>query len=121
MNTIQQYIQDHQLDSMRLAGRKVGAGCAADRRIAVFNPYTEQAIGSVPKATVDEVRETFTIAHAYQPKLTRFERAAILNRAAALIFRPQEPRTRPRCICAPRPGRGRRRPPASRARARWPA
>ena len=48
MNHIQQYIVDHQLDAMRLAGRKVGAGRTADRRIAVFNPYSEQQIGSVP-------------------------------------------------------------------------
>jgi putative phosphonoacetaldehyde dehydrogenase len=85
MNQIQQYITDHQLDAMRLAGRKVGAGRSAERSIAVFNPYTEQQIGSVPKATLDEVRDTFKAAHHYKPNLTRFERAAILNRAAAII------------------------------------
>jgi aldehyde dehydrogenase (NAD+) len=31
------------------------------------------------------VRRAFTIAKAYKPKLTRFERAAILNKAAAII------------------------------------
>jgi len=85
MNQIQQYITDHQLDAMRLAGRKVGAGRSAELSIAVFNPYTEQQIGSVPKATLDEVRDTFKAAHSYKPKLTRFERAAILNRAANII------------------------------------
>jgi putative phosphonoacetaldehyde dehydrogenase len=39
----------------------------------------------VPKASLDEVRQAFEIAHAYRPRLTRFERAAILNRAAALV------------------------------------
>jgi putative phosphonoacetaldehyde dehydrogenase len=85
MNQIQQYITDHQLDAMRLVGRKVGAGRGAERSIAVFNPYTEQQIGSVPKATLDEVRDTFKAAHHYKPNLTRFERAAILNRAASII------------------------------------
>ncbi|WP_405048415.1 phosphonoacetaldehyde dehydrogenase [Rhodoferax sp.] len=70
---------------MRLAGQKVGAGRSAERSIAVFNPYTEQQIGRVPKATLQEVRETFQAAHRYKPSLTRFERAAILNRAAAII------------------------------------
>lgn len=85
MSHIPQYILDHQLNAMRLIGRKVGADRAAERCIQVFNPFTEQSIGSVPKATLDEVRDTFRAAHAYQPSLTRFERAAILNRAAAII------------------------------------
>ena len=85
MNSIRQYILDHQLNAMRLGGRKVGAERTGDRSIAVFNPFTEAQIGSVPKATLDEVRSSFSAAHAYQPKLTRFERAAILNRAAGII------------------------------------
>ncbi len=82
---IDQYIRDHQLNAMRLAGRKVGADRTGERAIQVFNPYTEQLIGTVPKATLEEVRDTFAKAHAYQPTLTRYERAAILNRAAAII------------------------------------
>jgi putative phosphonoacetaldehyde dehydrogenase len=85
MSHIQQYILDHQLNTMRLAGRKVGADRTAERCLQVFNPFTEQCIGTVPKATLDEVRNTFRAAHAYKPSLTRFERAAILNRAASLI------------------------------------
>ncbi|MGA0572039.1 phosphonoacetaldehyde dehydrogenase [Variovorax sp. VNK109] len=80
---IEQYIRDHQLDAMRIAGRVVGAG--RERAISVENPFTGRPIGQVPKATLEEVREAYTIAHAYQPKLTRFERAAILNKAAAII------------------------------------
>jgi acyl-CoA reductase-like NAD-dependent aldehyde dehydrogenase len=79
------YIRDHHLNSMRLAGRKVGAERSGERVIEVFNPYTEQLIGTVPKATLEEVRDTFARAHAYKPSLTRYERAAILNRAAAII------------------------------------
>ena len=82
---IQQFILDHHLNSMRLAGRQVGAERSGDRVIAVHNPYTAEVIGTVPKATLQEVRDTFAAAHAYVPQLSRFERAAILNRAAALI------------------------------------
>ena len=73
----------HQLEVVRkllASARKVGAGRSAERSIAVFNPYTEQQIGRVPKATLEEVRAIFARAHAYKPTLTRFERAAILNK-----------------------------------------
>ena len=82
---IQEFIQDHHLNAMRLCGRKVGADRTADRTITVFNPYSGEAIGTVPKATLQEVRDTFEEAHRFQPNLTRFERAAILNKAASLI------------------------------------
>jgi putative phosphonoacetaldehyde dehydrogenase len=85
MSSIDQFIRDNELDAMRLAGRKVGAG--RDRRIEVTNPYTGAVIGSVPKATLEEVKEAFATAHTFQPKLTRFERAAILNKAAAIAAR----------------------------------
>ncbi|HEY0822256.1 MAG TPA: phosphonoacetaldehyde dehydrogenase, partial [Ramlibacter sp.] len=70
---------------MRIAGRKAGHGRDGERVIAVFNPYTEERLGSVPKATLDEVREAFELAHAFQPRLTRAERSAILQKAAALV------------------------------------
>ena len=84
---IDQFILDHQLNAMRLAGAKVGAGRSGERTITVTNPYTGAAIGTVPKATLEEVRAVFAQAHAYRPTLTRFERAAILNKAAAIATR----------------------------------
>jgi phosphonoacetaldehyde dehydrogenase len=83
MSEAAQFIRDHQLDAMRIAGRKVGAG--RDRVIEVANPFTNERIGTVPKATLEEVRQTFETAHKFQPKLTRFERADILNKAAAIV------------------------------------
>jgi putative phosphonoacetaldehyde dehydrogenase len=68
-------------EAMRIGGESVHR----DRVIEVFNPYTEQLIGTVPKATVEDVRKAFAIAKAYKSKLTRFERSAILNKAAALV------------------------------------
>jgi phosphonoacetaldehyde dehydrogenase len=78
-----EFVKDHQLDAMRVAGRKVGAG--RDRAIEVSNPFTNERIGTVPKATLEEVRGAFKAAHAFQPRLTRFERADILNKAAVIV------------------------------------
>ena len=70
---------------MRIAGEKTGTDRTGDRCIRVFNPFTNECIASVPKATLAEVKNTFAIAHAYKPKLTRFERANILNKTAVLV------------------------------------
>jgi phosphonoacetaldehyde dehydrogenase len=80
---ISDFIRDHQLDAMRIAGQKVGGG--RDRVIDVSNPFTGERIGSVPKATREEVRAAFAAAHAFKPQLTRYERAAVLNKAAAIV------------------------------------
>ena len=68
---IEQYICDHGLNQMRLAGRKVGADRSGDRVIQVFNPYTEERIGSVPKATLDLVakREKEILAGTFTVKV----------------------------------------------------
>ena len=55
------------------------------RVIEVRNPYTREVVGTVPMATVDEVRKAFATAQAYRPRLTRFERASIMQKAAALL------------------------------------
>jgi putative phosphonoacetaldehyde dehydrogenase len=68
-------------EAMRIAGERVHR----ERVIEVFNPFTEKLIGTVPKATVEDVKRAFSVAKAYKSKLTRFERAAILNKAAAII------------------------------------
>lgn len=73
------------VEALRIAGEKVGADRGGERSIPVRNPYTREVIGSVPKATLAEVRRAFDIAHAYKPKLSRADRAGILNRAAALV------------------------------------
>src|SRR4051812_28358026 len=72
-------------EAMRIAGEKVGAGRSGERAIEVFDPYTRRRVGSVPKATVDEVRRAFAIARGYRAKLSRFERASILDRAAGSV------------------------------------
>src|SRR3569832_2508889 len=53
--------------------------------IDVFNPFTNGKVGSVPKASVEDVRAAFAKAHAFKATLTRFERASILGKAAAIV------------------------------------
>src|SRR3989442_1422877 len=66
---------------MRIAGKEVGGA----RVIEVRNPYTSALVGTVPKATVDDIRAAFAVARGYRAKLTRYERSEILAKAAALI------------------------------------
>jgi phosphonoacetaldehyde dehydrogenase len=81
------FIRDHQLDAMRIAGRKVGAGRGGDRAVEVFDPFTGRRLGSVPKATIEEVHQALDTAQAFHPQLTRFERASILNKSAQIVDR----------------------------------
>ncbi|MFY9509462.1 MAG: phosphonoacetaldehyde dehydrogenase [Rubrivivax sp.] len=68
-------------ESLRIAGEKV----AGLRHFEVHNPYTGAVVGTVAKATLEQVREAYAAARAYKPALTRFERSNILNKAAALV------------------------------------
>lgn len=83
--TIAQYILDSKLNAMRIGGDRIGADLDESRTFAVHNPFTGEVIGRVPKATLEEVRQAFAQAHGFLPKLSRFERAAILNRAATIV------------------------------------
>ncbi|MFO1324079.1 MAG: phosphonoacetaldehyde dehydrogenase [Burkholderiales bacterium] len=67
--------------SMRIAGEHVGS----PRVIEVRNPYTNAIVGTVPKATVDDVRRAFAIGRAYRATLTRYQRSQVMHRTAALI------------------------------------
>jgi aldehyde dehydrogenase (NAD+) len=68
-------------EGMRIGGERVfGEGL-----IEVFNPYTEEQIGSVPKGSVADVARAIEIARAYRSTLSRAERAAILTRTVALV------------------------------------
>ena len=69
------------LSTMRIAGERVGNASS----IEVRNPYTGEVVGTVPKATVDDIRRAFSVAKAYRAKLTRYQRYEIMHKAAALI------------------------------------
>ena len=67
--------------AMRIAGERVHA----DRTLDVHNPYTGDVVGTVPRASVDDIRRAFAAARAYKPRLTRYERYEICRKAATLI------------------------------------
>jgi putative phosphonoacetaldehyde dehydrogenase len=66
---------------MRIAGKLV----TADDAIEVLNPYNNEVVGTVPAGRPEHVREAFAKAHAYRPKLTRFERQRILQTTAETL------------------------------------
>ena len=68
-------------EALRIGGEKVRAA----RYLDVFNPYNGERVGSVAMASLEQVRRAMDIAHGYRATLSRYERSAILNRAAALL------------------------------------
>ncbi len=68
-------------EAMRIGGERI------DRLqvIEIRNPYTGACIGTVPKATVSDIRRAFEIAHAYRPRLSRHARNQILQKAADIV------------------------------------
>jgi putative phosphonoacetaldehyde dehydrogenase len=63
---------------MRIAGRKVDT----QERIEVFNPYTNEVVGTVPRGRAEHARDAFRIAKGYRSKLTRYDRQKILMATA---------------------------------------
>jgi len=77
-------IKPHEM--MRIAGKLVDA----DEHVEVRNPFTGAVVATVPSASPAQVAEAFAKAHAFRPKLTRYERSKILLRAADLIVARKE-------------------------------
>jgi len=73
-------------EAMRIAGERVGGA----RVIEVMNPYTGELVGTVPKASVEDVRRAFAVAAAYRADLTRDQRSQILRRTADLLVARKE-------------------------------
>jgi putative phosphonoacetaldehyde dehydrogenase len=68
-------------ESLRIAGERVDR----DERVDVLNPWDNSVVGSVPRATADDVARAFDIAAAYQPTLTRYQRQQILIKTAEIL------------------------------------
>lgn len=68
-------------ETLRIGGERI----SRPRVLEVFDPYTNACIGTVPQASVDDVRRAFEIAHAYRPRLSRYERHRILAKAADIV------------------------------------
>jgi putative phosphonoacetaldehyde dehydrogenase len=77
-------LRDHpafRAEALRLKGERA----TRSRTLDVFDPFTGTRVGTVPLASIDDVRAAFEYAAAYQATLTRYERSQILERAAALL------------------------------------
>jgi aldehyde dehydrogenase (NAD+) len=68
-------------EPLRIAGEKV----FRDRVIEVRHPYSGALAGTVPKASVDDVKRALQIARDFRSPLTRHDRYGILMRAGAII------------------------------------
>src|SRR5919108_3641377 len=74
-------VTDCRRETMRIAGERVDT----PRALEVRNPWDGTLVGTVPKGTAEDVRRAFAAARGYRPKLSRYERSAILERTADAI------------------------------------
>jgi aldehyde dehydrogenase (NAD+) len=68
-------------ESLRIAGARVSGA----RVIEVRHPYSGELAGTVPKATVADVKRALTIARGFRSALTRHDRYKILMQAGEII------------------------------------
>jgi len=68
-------------EGMRISGEVV----FTDKVVEVLYPYTDEVIGTVPAGMAEHAARAFEIAANYTPKLSRYERSQILQRAGELI------------------------------------
>ncbi|NUX59013.1 phosphonoacetaldehyde dehydrogenase [Paraburkholderia youngii] len=76
--------RDHpafRVEALRLRGERATRA----RTLDVFDPYTGMRVGTVPLASIDDVRAALDYALAYRPTLSRYERSQILERTAVLL------------------------------------
>jgi len=68
-------------EGMRISGEVV----FTDKVVEVLYPFTDEVIGTVPAGMAEHAARAFEIAANYTPKLSRYERSQILQRAGELI------------------------------------
>jgi phosphonoacetaldehyde dehydrogenase len=73
-------------ESLRIAGEKV----SRDRIVEVRHPYNGELVGTVPRATLDDVKRALKIARGFRSTLTRHARYTILMKAGAIIAAKRE-------------------------------
>src|SRR5579871_5142621 len=68
-------------EGLRIGGERLATAAHGE----VFNPYTRALVGTVPLASVAEVRRALEAARAFRPQLTRYERFRICQRTAEAL------------------------------------
>ena len=69
-------------ETMRIGGQKISGDAGS---LEVFNPYNNEVVGTVPRASRGQVQQALQIAKEFKPKLTRYERQQILTKTAHLL------------------------------------
>ena len=69
-------------EKMRIGGKKVEG---EKGNLDVLNPFNGEKVGSVPRASENQVDHAMEIAKNFQPELTRYERQQILSKTAELL------------------------------------
>ncbi len=70
-------------EKMRIAGKQVDG--ETGKHIDVLNPYNNELVGTVPRASQRQIAQAFEIAANYKPKLSRYGRQQILSKTAELL------------------------------------
>ena len=70
-------------EKMRIAGKLVDGD--SGKNVEVLNPYNGEVVGTVPRASREQIAGAFEIAASYRPDLTRYERQQILLKTAEII------------------------------------
>jgi aldehyde dehydrogenase (NAD+) len=68
-------------ESLRIAGEKV----SHDRVMEVRHPFDGRLVGTVPKASLEDVKRALQIARGFKSTLTRHERYKILMKTGAIV------------------------------------
>ncbi len=69
-------------EKMRINGNKVEG---ENGNLDVLNPFNGEKVGSVPRASENQVDQAMEIAKNFQPELTRYERQQILSNTAEML------------------------------------
>ena len=75
-------------EKMRIAGDNVDG--ETGKAVEVLNPFTNEVVGTVPRASRKQVADAFDIAAAYQPTLSRYQRQQILSKTAEILVSRKE-------------------------------
>ena len=69
-------------EKMRIGGEKIEG---ENGNLDVLNPFNGEKVGSIPRASENQVDQAMEIAKNFQPELTRYERQQILSKTAELL------------------------------------
>ena len=69
-------------EKMRIGGKKIEG---ENGNLDVLNPFNGEKVGSVPRASENQVDQAMEIAKNFQPEFTRYERQQILSKTAELL------------------------------------